>query len=398
MRRYVQIKWHCVGVLVALIATATTVVGEDSIPALRLVPAYQALKFDRPVDVQFAPGNREHVFAVEQSGRVKVFENRNDVKSASVFLDLKSEVLRSFNEEGLLSLAFHPDYESNGYLYVYYSAAEPRRGVIARFTVSEDDPLKADPSSAKVIFEIEQPWANHNGATIVFGPDGLLYVSLGDGGYANDPLNSGQDLTTLLGAIIRIDVNQKGEGTAYSIPKDNPFVGRADARDEIWAYGLRNVWRMTFDKETGDLWAGDVGQNRWEEVNIITRGGNYGWKLREGFHKFDKGEPDGPLIKPIAEYSHRDGLSVTGGYVYRGSAMPDLVGVYLFADYESRRMWGLRVDDNGEMSEMRVVMEPREGTYVSSFGQDHDGELVVVGFDRPNRGSGRLYRLAIRPE
>jgi glucose/arabinose dehydrogenase len=368
------------------------------IPELMLEPAYPGLSFDRPVDAQWAPGDTEHVYVVEQSGRIIVFEDRNDVTESKVLLDVRQNILRSHNEEGLLSLAFHPKFAENRQFFVYYSAGSPRRGLLSRFTVSEHDRLTADPGSETIILAVEQPWSNHNGSTIVFGPDGYLYVSLGDGGYANDPKNAGQDRSTMLGSIIRIDIDKASGDTAYSVPEDNPFVGREGIKPEIWAYGLRNVWRMSFDRKTGELWAADVGQNRWEEVNIITRGGNYGWRLREGMHPFAKGEADddAPLIEPVAEYSHNEGLSITGGYVYRGSKMPRLAGVYLYADYESRRMWGIRVE-GGECTAQREVIPPARGSFVSSFGQDHDGELVVVAFDRSNRGRGRLYRLTAVP-
>ncbi|MCA9296843.1 MAG: PQQ-dependent sugar dehydrogenase, partial [Phycisphaerales bacterium] len=299
-------------------AASSSSSSSSSIPQLLLEPAYPGLSFDRPVDAQWAPGDTDHVYVVEQSGRIIVFDDRNDVTESKVFLDLRQNILRSHNEEGLLSLAFHPKFAENRQLFVYYSAGSPRRGLVSRFTVSEDDRLTVEPGSETIILSVEQPWPNHNGSTLVFGPDGYLYISLGDGGYANDPKNSGQDRSTLLGSILRIDIDRSSGDIAYAVPDDNPFVGRDGIRPEIWAYGLRNVWRMSFDRETGALWAADVGQNRWEEVNIITKGGNYGWRLREGMHPFAKGEADddAPLIEPVAEYSHNEGLSITGGYVY----------------------------------------------------------------------------------
>jgi quinoprotein glucose dehydrogenase len=268
--------------------------------------------------------------------------------------------------------------------------------VLSRFTVSADDPDSADRDSEHVIFEIDQPWGNHNGCTILFGPDGYMYFSLGDGGSANDPLRSGQDLTTLLGTILRIDVSGSTAEKPYAVPADNPFVGDDEAQDEIWAFGLRNVWRMSFDRETGDLWAGDVGQNKWEEIDLIVKGGNYGWDIREGAHEFKKNKQPsrGPLIDPVTEYPRASGLSVTGGYVYRGTKQPSLVGVYLYADYASGRVWGLRYE-NGSVTEQREVLEPIPPKYISSFGEDEAGEVYVTTFDKHDgRGStGRVFRV-----
>jgi quinoprotein glucose dehydrogenase len=306
-------------------------------------------------------------------------------------------VFLGHNEEGLLALAFHPKYAENGRLFVYYAAKDPRRTVLSEFRVSADNRDAADPASEKVILEVEQPWGNHEGATVLFGPDGFLYVSYGDGGSAGDPHNNGQNLGTLLGSIIRIDVDRSEDGRAYAIPADNPFVGRNGARGEIWAYGLRNVWRMSFDRETGDLWAGDVGQDRWEEIDLITKGGNYGWRVREGMHAFRGGEAEGrEFIDPVVEYSHREGLSVTGGYVYRGSEHPKLRGVYLYADYVTGKVWGLRYE-NGSVAANGEILVSNRRYFVSSFGEDESGELYVCAFEHlDGRGGseGRIYRVA----
>jgi glucose/arabinose dehydrogenase len=296
----------------------------------------------------------------------------------------------------LLSLAFHPEYATNGRFFVYYSRHDPKRNVISEFARSKVDPNIADPSSEKSILEVGQKWGNHNGSTLLFGPDGFLYASFGDGGLANDPDGNGQNLETLLATIIRIDINSAAEGKAYSIPPDNPFVNRAGARPEIWAYGLRNVWRMSFDPPTGNLWAGDVGQNAWEEIDLIVKGGNYGWNIREGSHPFKRGESDVPLIEPVVEYSHRNGgLSVTGGYVYRGKRNPRLEGAYLYADYATRRIWALRYAD-GKMTSHKEVFSGRDGTYVTSFGEDAQQELYVCGFDKIDGGRGRVFRIKER--
>ncbi len=378
--------------------------GETTLPSVQLKRAFGRLEFHRPVQVTHAGDNR--LFVVEQNGRIRVFENSPDHGTPDVFLDIRPKVRRKHNEEGLLSLAFHPLYATNGFLYVYYSASGPRRGILSRFTVSADDPNRAEPGSEKVILEVDQPYGNHNGATVLFGPDSYLYISLGDGGSAFDPKDNGQNLSTLLGTILRIDVDREQDGRAYAIPPDNPFVDRPGARGEIWAYGLRNVWRMSFDRETGDLWAGDVGQNKWEEIDLITRGGNYGWRIREAAHPFKQGTPPDPMIDPVVEYPQRRGkgrsrelvgMSITGGYVYRGKTQQQLVGVYLYGDYVTGRIWALRYRD-GRMTEHRQVFVPPPRVYISSFGEDEAGEIYVCSFDKPDGhggGTGRLYRVVV---
>ncbi len=371
---------------------------EDSdLPSVTLVRAFPRLEFPRPVCLANAGDSR--LFVLEQRGRIRVFDNRPDVETAGVFLDIQPKVYRGHNEEGLLALAFHPRYRENGWFYVYYSANEPRRGVLSRFSVTAEDPDSADPASERVILEVGQPWGNHNGATVLFGPDGFLYLSLGDGGAAGDPQGNGQNLSTLLGSILRIDVDG---AEPYAVPPDNPFVDRPGARGEIWAYGLRNVWRMSFDRETGDLWAGDVGQNSWEEIDLIVKGGNYGWNIREGAHPFRSGEAQDPMIDPVAEYPQRSGreivgLSVTGGYVYRGRQVPGLYGAYVYGDYVTGRIWALRYE-NGSVRSHREIFAPPPQVFITSFGEDSEGELYVVSFDGHDGrggGTGRIYRLGM---
>ncbi|MDA1280663.1 MAG: PQQ-dependent sugar dehydrogenase, partial [Chloroflexi bacterium] len=282
---------------------------------------------------------------------ISIFENSSTVDHVTRFLDISARVSTQGNEEGLLGLAFHPAYASNGYFFVYYSAANPRRSVLSRFTVSAN-PEIADPVSETIILEVPQPFSNHNGGSLVFGPDGYLYLGLGDGGSGGDPQGHGQNPTTLLGSIIRIDVDTTSNTKKYGIPAGNPFAtspdGPNDPRPEIWAYGLRNPWRFSFDRTSGDLWVGDVGQNAWEEVNVVESGGNYGWNILEGKHCFEPSSNCNPTgtILPITEYSHSGGnCSVTGGHVSRSSAIPELTGVYLYADYCSGRIWGLRTND-----------------------------------------------------
>ena len=331
----------------------------------------------------FPPDGSNRLFVLEQSGRVHGFKNHNAVANTHVALDIQRQVRRNGNEEGLLGLAFHPDFKSNGQVFLHYTAAGgKRRNVLARF-VMDKTRGQINPASQQIILEIDQPWANHNGGMIAFGPDGYLYIALGDGGAGGDPQNNGQNKATLLGSILRIDVDRRDRGLAYAIPPDNPFVGVSDARGELWAYGLRNVWRFSFDRQTGDLWAGDVGQVKWEEIDFIKKGGNYGWNTWEGNHPFKPTDKDEPFEKPIIEHSRGQARSITGGYVYRGKQNPSLQGAYIYGDFATGLIWCLRYDGH-QITEHRYI------THVpspSSFGEDQNGEIYITSFD------GRIYRL-----
>lgn len=344
-----------------------------------------------PLAVTGAADGSNRVFVTTQYGRIFSLENSQAAKQVDPFLDISDRVRfdPNQNEEGLLGLAFHPQFKENGQLFVYYTpkhkGGADRRSVISRFQVDQSNSSLADPASEKVIMEIDQPFWNHNGGTIVFGPDGYLYVGLGDGGKANDPHMNGQNLQTLLGSILRIDVDRttkrkQGGDLAYGIPADNPFTANSRlARPEIWAYGLRNVWRMSFDRETGLLWAADVGQNSWEEINIIQRGGNYGWNLREAKHTFGPGgsDPREDLVEPIWEYGRKYGKSITGGFVYRGSKVPELAGAYLYADYVSGHIWALWYDPSTkQVTANRTIRE--QGSPVMTFGEDDNGEVYFT--------------------
>ncbi len=378
----------------------TSPVDEGELPTISLSPAFPNLTFNRPVQVTHAGDGSDRLFVIEQHGRVVVFENNSSVSQFDVFLDIRDRVFMGHNEEGLLSIAFHPQYADNGRLYVWYSAGDrrDRRTVLSRFTVSDDDRNQANPDSEQVLLEVDQPWGNHNGATVKFGPDGYLYVSIGDGGAANDPRNYSQNMQSLLGKIIRIDVNARDEDLPYAIPSDNPFVDDEDAKDEIWAIGLRNVWRMSFDRDNGDLWAADVGQDAWEAVYVITRGGNYGWSRTEGSQPFDSSielAGDGPMIDPVIEYSHRQGKSITGGYVSRSPSHDKLQGAYIYADYVTGRIWAVRYED-GKVTANREILPGTRRPHVTSFGEDEAGELYLCAFERlDGRGSsdGRIMRI-----
>ena len=326
---------------------------------------------NRPVDIQPANDDSSRLFIIEKLGYIRVYQNGQllDVP----FLDITDRVNDSGNEMGLLGLAFHPDYEQNGFFYVNYTG-DGGNTRISRFQASGNF---ADSNSETVLLLIEQPFPNHNGGALAFGLDGYLYAGLGDGGLAGDPYKNGQNTTSLLGKILRIDVNN---GNPYAVPSDNPFG------NEVWAYGLRNPWRISFDSATGDLWIGDVGQGDWEEIDYLPAGSlggaNFGWSIMEGNHGYD-GEAQPGLILPAAEYSHNEsGCSVTGGYVYRGS-MSEWNGIYLYGDYCRGTVWGLILSEAGW--QFQVMFET--GVTITSFGQDESGEIYLAS------DNGSVYHL-----
>ena len=350
---------------------------------------YENLTFSRLTNLVQA-GSR--LFVTEQTGRVLSFPIGPEPPEADVFLDIRDRVSDAGNEEGLLGLAFDPEFDANGHFYVYYSAANPRRSVVSRFTAAATGTAGpknagiAEPESEFVIMQVLQPYKNHNGGQLAFGPDGMLYISLGDGGLGGDPHGNGQDPSTLLGSILRIDVSGVGPDQGYRVPPDNPFVGSPDARDEVWAYGFRNPWRFSFDRKNGDLWTGDVGQNSFEEVDLVQRGGNYGWNTLEGNHCFSPRtgcDPSGTLL-PVIEYGSDKGCSVIGGYVYRGTAVPSLAGTYLYGDFCSGEIHGFRFE-NGEVAGHSLLVD--SGFMITSFGEDKQGEIYALSQD------GGIYRL-----
>lgn len=351
----------------------------------RLVLQRVASGFSQPVFVTHAGDGSGRLFVVERAGTIRIIANGSVLPEP--FLDIRSLVRSSGLEQGLLGLAFHPRYRDNGRFFVYYTALN-NDNTIAEYRVSAD-PNRADLGSARILLAIPDFAANHNGGMLAFGPDGYLYAGTGDGGGAGDPMRNGQNLQSLLGKLLRLDIDR---GQPYSIPLDNPFVGRQDARAEIWAYGLRNPWRFSFDRVTGDLWIGDVGQNEWEEIDLQpagSRGGeNYGWSIMEGAHCFRprEGCDATGLVAPVVEYSLSGGrCAVTGGYVYRGRAYPALTGVYYFGDYCSGQIWALYRDQSGAWQQVELLDTDLR---ISSFGEDEAGEIYLVGF-----ADGAIYRL-----
>lgn len=349
--------------------------------------AFPNLSFGRPLGIQHAGDETGRLFVVEQSGVISVFPNETDVEEADIFLNIQDRVTDASNEEGLLGLAFHPDYETNGYFYVNYTASNPDRTVISRFSVSGSDANISDAASETVLLSFNQPYGNHNGGHLSFGPDGYLYIAVGDGGSAGDPENNGQDRTTLLGSILRIDVDTQENGNEYGIPDENPFTDNNEGyREEIFAYGLRNPWRFSFDADTNELWAGDVGQNSMEEIDLIESGLNYGWNIMEGTSCYPTGtecDRDG-LEPPVFAYGHSQGdRSVTGGYVYRGSDIPELIGLYIYADFLSGRIWALDISNPNNPENTELL---NSDLNISSFGTDSNNELYLTAFD------GKIYR------
>ena len=349
--------------------------------------------FSLPIDMKYSPDGTGRIFIVEQRGRIYVFDTNSSVSSHRLFLDLSGIVSQTGSETGLLGLAFHPDFSQNGYFFVdYTSSREGRlRSYISRFQASPVSSDSALSSSETILLELDQPYSNHNGGCLVFGPDRFLYITFGDGGSAGDPQNNAQNRSTLLGKILRINVDSASGQLNYSIPVSNPYYGNPNGyREEIFAYGLRNPWRMSFDRTTGTLWTADVGQNTWEEIDTITSGGNYGWRLTEGFECYNpsSGCDTTGLIMPLWVYDHSaNDRSITGGYVYRGSALPGLSGKYIYADYVSGRIWALTTGGTATVTNQLLIDSPY---LISSFGEDGQGEMYILSYE-----DGRIYRLEI---
>ena len=337
---------------------------------------------DHPIGLANAGDGSGRLFILEQPGRIRIIKDGQLLPAP--FLDITDRVGVNGSEQGLLGLAFHPDYKNSGFFYVDYTDAQANT-VVARFNVTTD-PDVADPSSAKVVFYINQPYPNHKGGALSFGPDGYLYIGMGDGGSEGDPQLNGQKLNTLLAKLLRVDVDH---GDPYAIPKDSPFVN-GGGWPEIWAYGLRNPWRFSFDKVTGDLYIADVGQDNYEEIDYIPAGSpgglNFGWSYREGFHPYKGTPPDGmKFVDPIWVYDHSQGCAVIGGAVYHGMNLPAWEGVYFYGDYCSGNVWGLKRDADGAW-QSQLLLET--GASISSFGLDEAGEIYLVDL------KGTIFRLS----
>ncbi len=372
-------RFKLIPVVLAMVWATGCSMDPDPVQAqLDIEVAFANLRFTRPVDLQHADDGSDRLFVVEQAGVIQVFANDPSVASASVFLDIEDRVRDSGNEEGLLGLAFHPDFANNGFFYVDYTASNPSRTVIARYQVDPNDPNRADRNSEVIVLETGQPAGNHNGGQIAFGPDDFLYIALGDGGGSGDTFGNGQNRSTLLGTILRIDVDNSSNDRNYGIPADNPFVGGTQGfREEIYAYGLRNPWRFSFDPVTDLLWTGDVGQNSFEEIDIVENGGNYGWNTMEGFHCFSptSGCDESGLALPVQEYPHnRAAKSVTGGYVYRGPGVPELIGQYIYGDFVDGRIWALEYDGQQVVQNTELL---NTSLGIASFGVDENNELYI---------------------
>lgn len=354
---------------------------------LQLVNAFPNLTFTQPVYLTHSNDGTNRNFVVQKNGLIRVFPNDSAAISAPTFLNLSSRIITGGggDERGLLGLAFHPNYAGNGYFYVHYTQAGTGRTIIARYRVSSTDPNVADFNSELILLNIYDPYSNHNGGILFFGLDGYLYAGLGDGGSAGDPQNRAQNLDSLLGKVLRINVDTTIGAQNYGIPPTNPFVA-GGGRPEIFTWGLRNPWRMSQDPVTGLIWCGDVGQGAYEEIDLIENGRNYGWRITEGLHCYNP--PTGcnmtGLTPPIKEYAHAGGrCSITGGFVYRGSRRPELVGRYIYADYCTGEIWKLMYQ-GGTVTEDSLLLSA--GTSVLSFGTDQRGELYVLG------NNGNIYR------
>jgi len=356
---------------------------------------------ESPVGMAVANDGTNRLFVIGQSGIVRVIKNGTLLPAP--FLDISSVIdhgSESYSEKGLLGIAFSPQYKTNGKFYVYYSAPTSVKGmdnksVVAEYTVSSSNPDAAN-ANGKIILEIQEPQSNHNGGCLQFGPDGYLYIGVGDGGGAGDKhgtIGNGQNTQTLLGKILRIDVNA---ADGYKIPPDNPFVG-TQSRPEIFCYGMRNPWRFSFDKKTGQLFCADVGQDKWEEVDLIGKGKNYGWRIMEGNHCYNpsSGCNTGGLTLPIAEYGHDEGRSITGGYVYRGEKFPDMNGKYIFADWTGKFFMLSRNQATNEWNRYQLALKDLSTVfYVNSFGEDENGELYVLGQSTVGpKKEGRIYQI-----
>ncbi|MCX7878523.1 MAG: PQQ-dependent sugar dehydrogenase [Ignavibacteria bacterium] len=362
----------------SLILISTFIISLPVSSQVSFVNAFPNLTFSLPLFLTYPPDNTNRIFVVQQRGLIRVFPNDSTTTSIQTFLDLTNKASQSGSERGLLGLAFHPNYATNRYFYVNYTRQSDGATVISRFTTQSGNPNKADSLSELILMTIPQPYSNHNGGMVMFGLDGYLYIGMGDGGSAGDPGNYAQNNNSLLGKILRIDVNNPSGGNNYGIPPGNPFIG-GGGLPEIWCTGMRNPWRFSQDPVTGTIYCGDVGQNAWEEIDTLWVGKNYGWRCYEGYAPYNLSGcgPPSNYTFPITAYANPSvGYSVTGGYVYRGTRVPWLVGRYVYGDYGTRRVWKLLLN-NGVVSDSGMIgISPAQ---IMSFGVDKNNELYICG-------------------
>ncbi|OLS21544.1 MAG: Quinoprotein glucose dehydrogenase B precursor [Candidatus Heimdallarchaeota archaeon LC_3] len=352
----------------------------------KLRQIFTDLQFSSIVSIQSVDTYPNNLFVVEQQGKIQLVENINTTNPTKTeFLDITQNVI-SGGEKGLLGLAFDPNFNLNGFFYVDYTIESPLQTRISRFSIETINPWLVDITSEHVILQVSQPYSNHNAGDIAFGLDGFLYITLGDGGSGGDPNGNGQNKSTLLGSILRIDVSQSNITHPYAIPDDNPFFGNSEGyKEEIFAYGLRNPWRISFDSVTGDLWTGDVGQGAYEEVDIVEKGKNYGWNIMEGENCYNSNSCNNiGLESPIWAYDRTNGTTVTGGYVYRGSNLPNLYGKYIFADYGSGKIWSLTKTGENNISVKELF---KTTLNIATFGTDSNEELYLADY------SGEIYMI-----
>ena len=375
--------------------------------SIRLQPVFENIKVERPITLVVPSDGTKRLFLVQQRGQVKILPKDEAGAEAKTFLDLSDRKMEASKqsefEEGLVGFAFHPKFAENGKFYLYYTQQEPKRARLSEMRVSKDDASKADPTTERVLLEVPLPYWNHHSGNLAFGPDGMLYFAIGDGGGkpGGDPLRWAQNLFVFNAKIMRIDVNTKSGAREYGIPQDNPFVGKEAAREEIYALGMRNPWGLSFDAE-GTLWCADVGQDLFEEINLIEKGGNYGWSYREGMQKFPLRAAEEPaagttFVDPIFVYDHTQGLSITGGFVYRGSKLPKLNGTYIYGDWVFGRIWALKYDktakkviSNDTLHKPELDAKKKALFQPTAFCEDADHEILALDW------SGKIFRVVAK--
>ena len=357
-------------------------------PQIKLTQTFENQKLKLPVDLAIPPDGSDRLFLVEQFGKITILPKDRSSSDNVTFLDLTSrDMIRKQFEEGLLGLAFHPNFAKNRKFYIYYTLQEPKHTVLSEMQASTNDPSKADPSTERVLLRIPQPFWNHNSGNILFGPDDLLYIAVGDGGKSNDVQRLAQNTFTYSGKILRIDPDSRSGNRPYGLPKDNPFLKKEGWHPEIYALGLRNPWGLSFHPKTKELWCADVGQGHYEEINIIKKGGNYGWSFMEGTHAKTIRQDDPPegsrFIDPIFEYGRQDGISITGGYHYRGKSVPSLKDQYIYADWGFGTIWTLDYREGQEPKNTKIFNRPEKMAKFrpTAFVQDASGEMLILSHD-----------------